>query len=100
MIDDRDFVLQESVLEAATNEPNSTFTGNGYTRFVHPCIIYWSIRSQTSNEFPIFSLSIIYGTFAVSNWIAPSVVALVGPKYSMVIGGLAYWSVVESLFLE
>ncbi|ELT97164.1 hypothetical protein CAPTEDRAFT_108287 [Capitella teleta] len=60
-------MVEESVLEAAKNEPNSTFTGSGYT-----------------------SLSIIYGTFAVSNWIAPSVVAIVGPKVSMIIGGIAY----------
>ena len=42
-----------------------------------------------------FSLSIIYGVFAVSNWVAPSVIALCGPKWSMVIGGVCYVSVLS-----
>jgi len=36
------------------------------------------------------SLAIIYIVFAFANWLAPSVVSLIGPKYSMVVGGVAY----------
>lgn len=36
------------------------------------------------------SLAIIYIVFAFCNWIAPSIVSLFGPKYTMVIGSLAY----------
>ena len=38
------------------------------------------------------SLAIIYVFFAVSNWIAPSVVAALGPRITMGLGGLAYAS--------
>ena len=38
------------------------------------------------------SLAIIYVFFAVSNWIAPSVVAALGPRLTMGLGGLAYAS--------
>ncbi|XP_077979841.1 UNC93-like protein MFSD11 [Glandiceps talaboti] len=43
------------------------FTGSGYT-----------------------SLAIIYAVFALSNWGAPSVVSVLGPKWSMVIAGVTY----------
>ena len=36
------------------------------------------------------SLAIIYVFFAASNWIAPSVVAVLGPRITMGVGGLAY----------
>ncbi|XP_051876692.1 UNC93-like protein MFSD11 isoform X2 [Pristis pectinata] len=36
------------------------------------------------------SLAIIYGVFSASNLIAPSVVAVVGPKLSMVLSGVVY----------
>ena len=38
------------------------------------------------------SLAIIYVFFAASNWIAPSVVAVLGPRITMGVGGLAYAS--------
>jgi len=44
-----------------------------------------------------FSLSIVYGVLAASNWIAPSVVFLLGPKWSLFAGGCTYWLV---FFLE
>ncbi|XP_033121361.1 UNC93-like protein MFSD11 [Anneissia japonica] len=37
-----------------------------------------------------YSLSIIYAIFAAANWIAPSVVALIGPRLSMFSGGIVY----------
>ncbi|XP_071961166.1 UNC93-like protein MFSD11 [Antedon mediterranea] len=37
-----------------------------------------------------YSLSIIYATFAAANWIAPSVVAMIGPRFSMFSGGIIY----------
>ena len=38
------------------------------------------------------SLAIIYVFFAASNWIAPSVVAVLGPRITMGVGGLVYAS--------
>ena len=38
-----------------------------------------------------FSLAVIYAVFATANWAAPSIVAVVGPKWSMFGGGVAYW---------
>ena len=37
------------------------------------------------------SLAIIYIVFSIFNWFAPPVVALIGPKWSMVIGGVGYF---------
>lgn len=45
-----------------------TFTGDGYV-----------------------SLAIIYGVFALCNWIAPPVISLTGPRGAMLIGAVAYW---------
>ena len=39
------------------------------------------------------SLSILYAVFAASNWIAPSVVFLLGPKWSLLVGACTYWLV-------
>ena len=36
------------------------------------------------------SLAIIYAAFAVANWIAPSVVSVLSPKWTMVIGAAPY----------
>lgn len=60
--------LQTLVLDGARDESNGTFTGKGYT-----------------------SLAIIYSAMAVCNWIAPSVVAFFGAKWSMLIGAILYW---------
>ncbi|CAH1793783.1 unnamed protein product [Owenia fusiformis] len=60
-------MIEQRVVDGAKKEPNSTFTGDGYT-----------------------SLAIIYLTFAGANWAAPSIVAVCGPKISMVMGGAAY----------
>lgn len=36
------------------------------------------------------SLAIIYSFFALSNWIAPSVVSVIGARFSMFSGGVVY----------
>lgn len=59
-------MVETLVLEGANNETNHT-SGNGYT-----------------------SLALLYGSFAVSNWVAPSVVALFGSKWAMIAGGSLY----------
>uniref|UniRef100_UPI00358F03EB UNC93-like protein MFSD11 n=1 Tax=Myxine glutinosa TaxID=7769 RepID=UPI00358F03EB len=58
-----------------------------------------SSLNETSNESGYLSLSIIYGVFSVSNIIAPSVVAMFGPKLSMIFGGVVY-SIYMATFIE
>lgn len=59
--------FQKTVLDSITaDDPN--FTGDGY-----------------------ISLAIIYGVFAICNWIAPPVISLTGPRCAMLIGAVAYW---------
>ncbi|NWI87523.1 MFS11 protein, partial [Pitta sordida] len=59
-----------------TNLNNTDFHGSGYT-----------------------SMSIIYGVFSASNLISPSVVAIVGPQFSMVVGGIFY-SLYIAVFIQ
>ncbi|XP_067912940.1 UNC93-like protein MFSD11 isoform X2 [Heterodontus francisci] len=56
--------IEQTVIRSLTN---TSFSGSGYN-----------------------SLAIIYGVFSASNLIAPSVVAVVGPKLSMVFSGVVY----------
>lgn len=37
-----------------------------------------------------YSMAIIYGFFSIFNWAAPSVISVVGPKVSMIFGGITY----------
>lgn len=63
-------MVETLVLEGAKTELNDTDdskVGNGYT-----------------------SLSILYGVFAASNWIAPAVIFLLGPKWSLFAGACTY----------
>ncbi|XP_048408333.1 UNC93-like protein MFSD11 isoform X1 [Stegostoma tigrinum] len=62
--------IEQTVIRSLTN---SSFSGSGYN-----------------------SLAIIYGVFSASNLIAPSVVAVVGPKMSMVFSGVVYSGYVVS----
>ncbi|XP_070502205.1 UNC93-like protein MFSD11 [Chironomus tepperi] len=58
--------IEKTVLDSITaDDPN--FTGDGY-----------------------ISLAIIYGVFAICNWIAPPVISLTGPRCAMLIGAVAY----------
>lgn len=62
-------LLQQTVLDSIhTDDP--TFSGSGYT-----------------------SLAIIYTVFALCNWLAPSMISVLGPRLTMFIGGLIYTSV-------
>ncbi|XP_078096462.1 UNC93-like protein MFSD11 isoform X2 [Mustelus asterias] len=62
--------IEQTVIRSLTN---TSFSGSGYN-----------------------SLAIIYGVFAASNLVAPSVVAVVGPKMSMVFSGVIYSGYVVS----
>ncbi|XP_038048666.1 LOW QUALITY PROTEIN: UNC93-like protein MFSD11 [Patiria miniata] len=57
----------ESVQHDSSNSTRQEFEGSGY-----------------------YSLAIIYGVFAFSNWLAPSVVSLIGPRATMFISGAVY----------
>lgn len=37
-----------------------------------------------------YSLAIVYSVFAISNWIAPSIISLTSPKIAMIAGGIIY----------
>ncbi|XP_014680886.1 PREDICTED: UNC93-like protein MFSD11 isoform X2 [Priapulus caudatus] len=45
------------------------------------------------------SLAILYAVFAASNWAAPSIISVTGPKYAMVFGGVVY-CIFIGLFLK
>ena len=36
------------------------------------------------------SLAVIYAVFAFTNWLAPSVLTVIGPKFTMILGGISY----------
>ncbi len=59
------------IIEAAKNENSSGhvegFNGDGFA-----------------------SLAVVYGTSSLSNWVAPSILAVLGAKYNMVVGSLSY----------
>lgn len=58
--------IEKTVLDSISAD-DPTFTGDGYV-----------------------SLAIIYAVFALSNWIAPPVISLVGPRSAMLGGAVAY----------
>ncbi|EDV28265.1 uncharacterized protein TRIADDRAFT_63683 [Trichoplax adhaerens] len=69
--------IEQRVLKSAEQEAkmhNTTFTASGYN-----------------------SLAIIYSVFAASNWLGPSVVSVIGPKYSMLAGAIPYCLFIASL---
>lgn len=58
--------IEKTVLDSIkTDDPN--FTGDGYT-----------------------SLAIIYFVFALCNWLAPSMISILGPRVTMIFGGVIY----------
>lgn len=59
--------IQQTVVNSIKSKPEYNFTGNGY-----------------------ISLCITYAVFALSNWLAPSMIALTGIKYGMFLGALTY----------
>ncbi|XP_028395381.1 UNC93-like protein MFSD11 [Dendronephthya gigantea] len=70
-------MIEESILKSAKNEshPHSKFKASGY-----------------------YSLCIIYASFSLFNWIAPPIIAFIGSKFSMMLGGLCYWLFILSLY--
>lgn len=65
--------IEQTVIKSLSN---STFQGSGYN-----------------------SLAIIYGVFSASNLIAPSVVASIGPRLSMIFSGLLYSGYIAVLII-
>lgn len=63
--------VQTTILKSASNKTSDGyvegFTGDGYT-----------------------SLAIIYSVFSFANWLAPSAVALIGQRFTLVGGGICY----------
>uniref|UniRef100_A0A1L8EFE2 UNC93-like protein MFSD11 n=2 Tax=Haematobia irritans TaxID=7368 RepID=A0A1L8EFE2_HAEIR len=57
----------EKTLLVSIHEDDPSFNGDGYT-----------------------SLAVIYATFALFNWLAPSFIAFTGPRTAMVVGALTY----------
>lgn len=59
--------IQQTVVNSIKSKPEYNFTGDGYV-----------------------SLCITYTVFAISNWLAPSIIALTGIKYGMFLGATTY----------
>ncbi|GIZ02009.1 UNC93-like protein MFSD11 [Caerostris extrusa] len=43
-------------------------------------------------------LAIVYAVFALSNWLAPSIIIAIGPKVSMLLGGISYSLFIANFF--
>lgn len=69
-------MVETIVLESEVKDSNGTFNGKGYT-----------------------SLAIIYGVFAVSNWLAPSIVAVFSAKMALIGGAILYCAYI-AMFLK
>jgi hypothetical protein len=65
-------LFKKIVLESVALE-DSSFTGDAYT-----------------------SLAIMYGTFSLANWFAPSAITILTPKWAMVIGAASYVQVLTA----
>lgn len=59
--------IQQTVVNSIKSRPEFNFTGDGY-----------------------ISLCVTYLVFAVSNWLAPSIIAFSGTKYGMFLGSITY----------
>jgi len=49
-----------------------------------------SITKPSFTADAFISSGIVYAVFALANWVSPSVIAVIGPKFTMVIGGVMY----------
>ncbi|KAK8743642.1 hypothetical protein OTU49_001181 [Cherax quadricarinatus] len=67
--------MQQVVIKSIKIE-NPNFEGSGYT-----------------------SLAIIYAVFAIFNWLSPSCLSYLGPKVTMIIGGITYAMLFGNLFV-
>ncbi|MBN3303300.1 MFS11 protein, partial [Amia calva] len=74
--------IEQTVIKSLAN---TTFEGSGYNSIMLDCtnLLYISMFSPCS-------LGIIYGVFSISNLLAPSVVAIIGPRFTMMLSGLLY----------
>lgn len=65
-------------------------------------IVITSMKEQYSNYKGngYISLAVVYAFFAVSNWFAPSIICALGPKISMVLGGIAYCLFIGNFFFH
>ncbi|XP_046439312.1 UNC93-like protein MFSD11 [Daphnia pulex] len=68
--------IQQTVIKSITQEDPS-FIADGFT-----------------------SLAIIYAVLSISNWISPSIISVIGPKWSMIVGGFFYSLYIGSFFLQ
>lgn len=59
--------IQQTVVNSIKTNPAYNFTGDGY-----------------------ISMCITYTVFAISNWLAPSIISLTGIKYGMFLGAITY----------
>eukprot|EP00794_Sanderia_malayensis_P009173 gene9173-10146_t len=66
--------VQTSVLNSIVRDGKHPFKGKGYV-----------------------SLAIIYAVFSLANFIAPPIVSLIGPRLSLILGGLCYCLFIGSL---
>ncbi|XP_055925078.1 UNC93-like protein MFSD11 [Argiope bruennichi] len=46
------------------------------------------------------SLAVVYAVFAISNWVAPSIIFTIGPKISMILGGISYSLFIANFFFH
>ncbi|XP_074597121.1 UNC93-like protein MFSD11 isoform X2 [Brevipalpus obovatus] len=63
-------IIQKNVVQAINSEYNKAWNGKEWNAYN--------------------SLAILYAVFSLANWIAPSTVALLGPKVSMILSALTY----------
>ncbi|EEC19849.1 conserved hypothetical protein [Ixodes scapularis] len=66
-------LIQKIILDSIQAE-DPTYTGDGYV-----------------------SLAVIYAVFAISNWISPSIITFLGPKYTMFVGAVTYKACIWAL---
>lgn len=65
-------------------------------------IVISSMKDQYANYNGngYISLAIVYTAFALSNWLAPSIICSIGPKISMLIGGATYSLFIANFFFH
>jgi len=59
-----------------------------------------SITKPSFTADAFISSGIVYAVFALANWVSPSVIAVIGPKFTMVIGGVMYLLFIAGFYLE
>lgn len=63
-------------------------------------IVITSMKTQYPNYHGngYISLALVYSVFAICNWFAPSIILYIGPKISMLIGGVTYSLFIANFF--